>query len=227
METRHKKYLGLFIIVALVAAFVMFFENDADANRPKHCIETTTVLDEPAFTEEVVHPAVTEVVHHEAVTETTPAVWANWQPNNTQGPQDYVPVWPSDERGSWIVHEQGIPPGHAGPDGVYQQGGGNSPFFYRQAEAVVVIEEAYDETVVVEEEWVESVEHPAVTHEEFINVPCFEEPPAPPVVKPPDLVVETETRSTPSQVVKVQKYASGRVTQQVTNYPVGGTEEGM
>ena len=73
----------------------------------------------------------------------SPAVWANWAPNDTQGPQNYEPIWPEDERGKWIVHEQGIPPGHEGPDGVYQKGEGNSPYFYRQAEV------SHIETVVV------------------------------------------------------------------------------
>lgn len=147
--------------------------------------ETITVVDVPAWDETIHHPevpAVTHVVHHDAVTheETvidSPAIWANWAPNDTHGPQDYVPVWPVDERGTWIVHDQGIPPGQEGPDGVYQQGGGNSPWFYRQAEVshtvTVVDTPAWDETVVDSPAipaWDEVVHHDAITHEETITV---------------------------------------------------------
>lgn len=147
--------------------------------------ETITVVDSPAYDEVVHHPevpAVTHVVHHDAVThdETvvdSPAIWANWAPNDTHGPQDYTPIWPTDERGTWILHDQGIPPGQAGPDGVYQQGAGNSPWFYRQAEVshvvTVVDHEAYDETVIdvpAVPAYDETVHHEAVTHEETITV---------------------------------------------------------
>lgn len=158
--------------------------------------EVSHIVHHDAVTETIHHPAETHVVHHDAVTEErtvidSPAVWANWVPNETQGPQDYTPVWPTDERGTWIVHNQ-LPPGHEGPNGVYQQGGGNSPWFYRQAEVshvetvivkeaydevvidkeawdeVKVITEAYDETVIDEEAWTETIEHPAVVCEDVI-----------------------------------------------------------
>lgn len=127
---------------------------------------------QPEVTHVVHHDAVTHVVHHDAVTHTVhiidveavPAVWANWEPNNTQGPQDYTPIWPTDERGHWTLHSQGIPPGQEGPDGVYQQGSGNSPWFYRHAavlevshDEVVVDQQAYDETVVDQEAYDETV----------------------------------------------------------------------
>lgn len=174
-------------IIAILAGALTFWittswYNSAEATRPivdAPCYEVVTVVDEEAWTEEVVHPAVYETVHHDAVTETTPAIWANWQPNDTQGPQDYEPIWPVDERGTWILHDQGIPPGHEGPDGVYQKGGGNSPYFYRQAEKVTVIKEAWDEEVLVSEEWTETIEHPEVTHEEETEVDCPEEPEVP------------------------------------------------
>jgi hypothetical protein len=158
MNKRNTSALVAFILLVVAAVVAIGWKNSASATEPgEPCTEVVTVVDEEAWT---------ETIEHEAVTETTPAVWANWAPNNTQGPQDYVPVWPVDERGTWIVHEQGVPPGHEGPDGVYQQGGGNSPWFYRQAEKVTVIEEA----------WTEVIEHPAVTHEETVEVPCEEEP---------------------------------------------------
>lgn len=131
----------------------------------------------------------TETVFHPAVTEdqTIPGVWANWAPNNTQGPQDYVPIWPADERGTWIVHDQGVPPGHEGPDGVYQQGQGNSPWFYRQAEQTV--------TVIVEEPWTETITHPAVKDCDSTEKPPVDEPKVP-VVKPEPRVEDPRTPQT-------------------------------
>jgi hypothetical protein len=165
--------------LGLVAAFAP--ASPARADEPS-CVPKdayTETINHPAETHTVHHDAVTETIHHPAVTETVPGVWANWAPNDTHGPQNYVPGYPVDNvgngapRGTWIVHEGGVPPGHEGPDGVYQQGAGNSPFFYRQAQKitvitpahdeVVVIEEAYDEIVVDKEAWTETIKHPAVT----------------------------------------------------------------
>lgn len=57
--------------------------------------------------------------------------WWNWSPNNSQGPQNYVPNFPNDPRGTW----QG-PHVNGGPQqdtyGTFQTGGGNSPFFHRE-----------------------------------------------------------------------------------------------
>lgn len=63
--------------------------------------------------------------------------WWNWSPNNSQGPQDYTPGFPTDEgpdgrpRGTW----QG-PHVNGGPlqdtFGTFQTGEGNSPFFHRE-----------------------------------------------------------------------------------------------
>lgn len=185
-----KKIMAM--IVALAFAFVGLVgaahATDGSTN-DEPCVPSeawTETIEHPEVTEEVFHEAVTDVIHHPevpAVTETIPGIWANWSPNNTKGPQDYTPIWPEDERGTWHVHGD-VPPGHAGPDGVYQQGGGNSPYFYRQAEKVnvitpavpawdeeVVIEEAYTETVVVEEAWTETIEHEAVTCDEPTEEP--------------------------------------------------------
>jgi hypothetical protein len=63
----------------------------------------------------------------------TPAVasvWANFSPNKQQGTFTGPPSWPTDSRGTWHLHSQ-IPGGHAGPNGVYQKGSGNSSWFYR------------------------------------------------------------------------------------------------
>ena len=136
-------------IVAAFAAFAlvlsMFFAYPAiadDVTPSEPCYEVTIVH----------HPAVPTVIE---TIPAVPGVWANWSPNDTKGPQDYTPIWPTDERGTWQVHGD-IPPGHEGPDGVYQKGQGNSPWFYRHAgtpEKIVVIKDAvdaYDEEVKTE-----------------------------------------------------------------------------
>lgn len=93
---------------------------------------------------------VTDKEAYDEVIPGTGAIWANFSPTK---PKTFVgpPSWPTDERGKWNVHDQ-IPPGHAGPDGVYSKGnpnkGGN--WFYRQAGTP-------DEVV----------HHDAVTHKEF------------------------------------------------------------
>lgn len=204
-------------LVLLLAILSPFGSAQADSDGAPCDQPTITVVDSPehivhhdavTHDEVVHHDAVTHVVHHDAVTheETvvdSPAIWANWAPNDTQGPQDYVPVWPTDARGTWILHDQGIPPGHEGPDGVYQQGGGNSPWFYRQNEVshteTVVDTPAYDETVVDQEAYDETVTIvdtpaydetvPAVTHEEDNpNYPCDSPQPPEPKPGPPTVI---------------------------------------
>lgn len=136
-----------------------------------------------AWTETIEHPAVTHVVHHDEVSHTvhiidveaTPEVWANFSPNREQGPFEGPPSFPTDERGTWQMHDK-IPGGHEGDDGVYQRdnpGSGRADWFYRHNataeishDEVVVDQEAYDETVVDEEAWTETIEHPAVVCED-------------------------------------------------------------
>lgn len=66
----------------------------------------------------------------EAGTKDVPSKWWVWAPNDTKGPQDYVPNFPSDERGKWVG-----PKTDGGPSqdtyGTFQQGGGNSSWFHR------------------------------------------------------------------------------------------------
>ncbi|HEY1085985.1 MAG TPA: hypothetical protein VGE34_04655 [Candidatus Saccharimonadales bacterium] len=62
----------------------------------------------------------------------TPDQWWNWSPNNTQGPQDYEPAFPTDPRGTW----QG-PHNNGGPQqntyGTFKTGSpGNSNWFHRE-----------------------------------------------------------------------------------------------
>jgi hypothetical protein len=156
---------------------------------PAGAADGTDCTPRAAWTETVDHPAVT---HTERVmtdpgspavdpVPAVPGVWANWAPSNTQGPQDYTPVWPTDARGKWVVHDD-VPPGHAGPDGVYQQGGGNSPFFYRKAGTPAIpgkaaVAPTFEDKVVVDKKaWTEEIDHPAVTCE--VEATVTVDPPA-------------------------------------------------
>jgi hypothetical protein len=145
-----------------------------------------------AYTEVIKHPAVTHVVHTDAVP-ATDEVWANWSPNDTKGPQDYTPVWPEDERGTWHVHNK-IPNGHEGPDGVYQRdknGNGNSDWFYRHAGTNDV--PASDVTVVDQLATTEVITHEAVKCDEkpvTHSTTTFEPAPVP-TVKPKHVVIPT------------------------------------
>lgn len=170
-----KKIIALFTALFMVLALGFAGSTAQATDQEAPCDEPTiTVVVTPAFDEVVHHDAVTKVVHHDAVTETTPAVWANFSPNETKGTFVGPAVWPTDVRGTWHIHNK-IPGGHVGPDGVYSKGnpakGGN--WFYRQAEKVTVITEAFDETVVVKEAFDETVHHDAVTKEvDNPNFPC-------------------------------------------------------
>jgi hypothetical protein len=110
---------------------------------PAECDTTRSWVLVVPGTDAVTHQEWTAEVRTRTKAPDVEAVWANWQPNDSQGPQDYEPLPPTqdpdgtwnvdtDDRGTWIIHEQGIPGGHEGPDGVYQQGGGNSPWFFRR-----------------------------------------------------------------------------------------------
>ena len=158
------------------------------------------------------HPAVTETVEHPAVTETrtvvvSPGVWANWAPNDTQGPQDYEPIWPIDERGTWILHDK-LPEGHAdGADGVYKQGNGNSPYFYRQAPVTrtetVVVKEAWTEVKVIKEAWTEVV--PAVPGTPEVEEKTERVLVTPEVPAGPECPVKPEEPVTPEKPVSPEK----------------------
>ena len=155
-----------------------------------------------AWTETIPHPAVSHtesvvVVDQEAWTETVPAIaelWQNFSPNKDQGPFEGPPTWPEDPRGTWNHILKPIPPGHAGPDGVYQNGEGNGSWFYRRAG---VPEQVIEHPAVTHEEqvevvdqaaWTETVQHPAVVCE---------------VTQPPEVEPTTAT-ATPSPEVEPQ-----------------------
>lgn len=60
-----------------------------------------------------------------------PDRWWNWSPNDSQGPQDYTPDFPNDDRGTWQgPHNNGGP--KQGTYGTFRNGGGNSSFFHRE-----------------------------------------------------------------------------------------------
>lgn len=84
-------------------------------------------------------PAVEEVSHMvkgELITpavEAVPSQWWNWSPNDTKGPQDYVPNFPSDDRGTWQgPHTEGGPDGE-GTFNTSNENSGNSSWFHREA----------------------------------------------------------------------------------------------
>jgi hypothetical protein len=146
--------------------------------------DQTCVPSQP-WTETIEHPAVSHtetvvVVDEEAWTETIPAVaelWQNFSPNNQQQKFEGPPDWPDDPRGTWQHIDKPIPPGHQGPDGVYQRGEGNGSWFYRRA--------AVPEHVIDKPAWTETVEHPAVV------CPGPTEPTTEPTTEPPEVEPST------------------------------------
>jgi hypothetical protein len=229
----------IFMLIVAFALMVLLaitspFGAQADSDGAPCNVPTIVVVDSPQHVvhhdavthDEVVHhDAVThdEVVHHDAVTHVVhhdavpagPDLWWNWSPNHTDGPQDYVPDFPTDERGTWQgPHENGGP--LQDTYGTFQTGEGNSPFFHREHgtpavdayDETVVDQEAYDETVTIVDqpaydETVTIVDQaaydetvPAVTHEEDNpNYPC--ETPKPPQPKPGPPVVIHPVKPTP------------------------------
>jgi hypothetical protein len=121
--------------------------------------------------------AVTHVVEHPAVA-AVPDVWQNFSPNRDQGTFTGPPSWPTDSRGTWEHQGKSIPPGQAGPDGVYQNGQGNGSWFYRHAgspavpasEETVVDEPAKDISVLDTPAHDMFVPHPAVTCDDETTV---------------------------------------------------------
>lgn len=188
-----------------------------------------------AYTETVVvTPAVAEVPEVPAipaVTQTIPAtpdLWWNWSPNKNQGPFEGPPAFPVDSRGTWQgPHESGGP--SQDTYGTFQQGNGNGSWFHREKgseEQVIVISPevpAVPGTPAVPEV-TETIDHPAVvcgapvqTPTPEVAVPAEEEDP----------VVSTHTQSSPHKTVKTHTHESGRVTEEVTNYPTDAEEEGL
>jgi len=137
-------------LVMVVAALVTAGTMTAGAAETGECTTETTgwLTSPPAGTGWVQIDSKT-VTDEEAYTEVvTPSQWWNWSPNNTQGPQDYTPNFPSDpDRGTWQgPHTNGGPAGE-GTFNVSNGSSGNSSWFHRSPAEVI--------------------EHPAETHEEY------------------------------------------------------------
>lgn len=190
-----KKIIAL--ITALMVVLAMSFAAPSMVNAAPECTEVVTIVDSPASSEVVHHPAVT---HTETVTVTdseafdekvidSPAVeavigqWWNWSPNNTQGPQDYTPLFPVDVRGTWQgPHTEGGPEGE-GTFNVSHGESGNSSWFHRvlAVEGSPEVSHIVHHDAVTHEESTEVVDspafntttnHPAVTHDETKAVDC-------------------------------------------------------
>ena len=100
--------------------------------------------------QEYIAPTYETVVDVEGWTETTSAgSWWNWSPNASQGPQDYTPGFPTDERGTWQgPHDNGGPvPEAEGTYNVSRGERGNSSWFHRGAPQVIVHETTYKQVM--------------------------------------------------------------------------------
>jgi len=171
-----RKVISGAIAALLVAGGVALAAPAANATGgTEQCVPSEAI---PAWTEvtpDIEHPAVYETVEVTPAVEGSPAIWANFSPNDQHATFVGPPTYPTDERGTW--HDHGtLPPGQAGEDGVYANGnpdkGGN--WFYRQA--AVEAQPAVTEERLVTEAYTEDVpdiEHPAVP-----AVTCEEPPPA-------------------------------------------------
>lgn len=205
--------LGLAIagLLAVFSGGLLLITAGTAVSTPSSADETC--VPSQAWTETIQHPAVSHtetvvVVDQEAWTETIPAVaelWMNFSPNQDQGPFEGPPAWPDDPRGTWEHIDKPIPPGQEGPDGVYQNGQGNGSWFYRRA---AVPEQVIEHPAVTHEEqvevvdqaaWTETVEHPAVVCE--VTPPVVQPPVVePPVVEPPEVApAEAEEPNTGQQ----------------------------
>lgn len=192
-----KIIIGLIALVLVAVGIGFVISGPANASEgDQPCVPSDAydeVIHHDAVTHVVHHDAVTHVVHHDAVTHVVhhdavpagPDLWWNWSPNHHQGPQDYEPAFPVDERGTWQgPHENG------GPDqdtyGTFNSSNndnGRSSWFHREHgtpgvdaydetivdqeayDETVVDSEAYDETVVDAEAYDETIHHDAVTCE--------------------------------------------------------------
>jgi hypothetical protein len=103
----------------------------------------------PSPGQDYIAPTYGQVVDVEGWTETIPGSWWNWSPNNSQGPQDYTPDFPDDERGTWQgPHDEGGPDQtEEGTYNVSRGESGNSSWFHRGAPQIIVHETTYKEVM--------------------------------------------------------------------------------
>jgi hypothetical protein len=162
---------------------------------------TETVVDKEAWTE--------TITDKEAWTETipgTPSKWWNWSPNNYQGPQDFEPNWPVDERGTWQgPHTEGGPDGE-GTFNVSHGNSGNSSWFHR--------EPGTDEQIIEHPAETHTVEHPAETHTvehpaEYKTVHHDAVPPVPAVYDTVTVLIKEAVPESTKQVLKTEATPAG------------------
>jgi hypothetical protein len=109
--------------------------------------QTSDVAPSVEANEEAGHRYERTVGNHDA-TAGVPAQWWTWSPNQSQGPQDYTPAFPTDPRGTWQgPHTQGGPDGE-GTFNVSHGASGNSSWFHREPGT-----EGTPETTHVEYQW--------------------------------------------------------------------------
>lgn len=170
-----KKYLIIaitFIIAVFGLGSVANSANAEGGSEDRQCtvhhdavthIETVTIVDEEAYDEVI---TVIDEEAYDEVIEATPDLWWNWSPNDTQGPQDYEPLFPVDDRGTWQgPHENGGPwQDTYGTFNVSNEQSGNSSWFHRE---MGMAEQIIHHDAITHEE---TVHHPAVTHDETNTV---------------------------------------------------------
>ena len=180
-----KIMISVIAIVAMMVAGLSFATNAGATGTEPDCSQPTITV--------VVQEAYDEVIPAVPAVPAGPDLWWNWSPNNSQGPQNYVPNFPVDARGTWQgPHENGGP--MQGTYGTFQTGGGNSPFFHREHGTPGI--PGVPEQV---------IHHPAVT-EEIPNpdYPCETETPTEtPTVPTETPTVPTETPSVPTETPSV------------------------
>jgi hypothetical protein len=152
-----------------------FTEWQSDPNPPVHQYgsdvtwgerQERSVEDQPARTETIEHPAVTEEVHHPATEDSAGLRW-QWHPNPHVDEGGSPPSFPTDPNGWWTssnakwngTEPLGVP---------FQEGGGNqgnnASWFYWER---IPGQPEWTETVVVEEAWTETIEHPGTSTTEY------------------------------------------------------------
>lgn len=174
----------------VLAAFGMTVAT-SDARATDECVPSE------AWTEVIEHPAVTHVEHHEAETHTeyhfakyTQTKEGTKHGNSINwGPYGPWSKWMPEQHTSWQLSNAPL-----GAPAFHGEGHTGNRYWYRVWQArwdgttrEVEDKAAYDETVVDEEAWTETIEHPAVVCEQ---PPVTETPtPSPTPTEPP--VTET------------------------------------
>lgn len=146
-----KKWLAAMAVAALTIGLTGFAASTAGATEEVDDHEGLCLID-PGQAEEGYWTEEIPEVSHEG-----PAPWWNWSPNDTQGPQDYEPAWPDDDRGTW----EGQPHGNGGPEqdtfGTFNASNadvGNSPWFHREHGEIIIDQEYVAPEWVITQEYI-------------------------------------------------------------------------